>query len=45
MSIDKNYELRIGSTATQQLKATFQTAQLLECYFIMILYNILSRLI
>lgn len=45
MSIDKNYELRIGSTATQQLETTFQLAQLLDCYFIVILYKILSCLI
>jgi len=45
MSIDKNYELRIGSTATQQLETTFQLAQLLDSYFIVILYKILSCLI
>lgn len=45
MSIDKNYELCIGSTATQQLENTFQLAQLLNCYFIVILYKILSWLI
>lgn len=45
MSIDKNYELCIGSTATQQLENTFQLAQLLDYYFIVILYKILSWLI
>jgi len=45
MSIDKNYELCIGSTTTQQLETTFQLAQLLDSYFIVILCKILSCLI